>query len=313
MSDSPARTFSADFKRFFVRGLVVLLPTILTLWIVVYAYQFVDNTIAEPINRGIRLGMYELAPYWEPLRDWFDPSEEEIVAAMATAGAKPPLRDAVFLQLRDANIQQWWADRWYMDLIGLVVAIVAVYVAGRLLGGYIGRRVYRRLERLLARLPIFKQVYPSVKQVVDFLFAEGRARKFSRVVLCEYPRKGVWVMGFQTGPAFKRVEDMVGESVTVFIPSTPGTVTGYTAVLPRSDVVELPITVDEAIRFAVSGGVLVPDRQTPARLREREDAMLEELAAAAIKSPLPRDTASGDESRGTPLESGSSSRSGPTD
>src|SRR6185503_3039509 len=89
MADPSTRTFSSDFRRFFVRGLVVLLPTVLTLWIVVYAYQFVNTTIAEPINGGIRLGMYELAPYWQPLRTWFDPSESEIQAAMAAAGPKP--------------------------------------------------------------------------------------------------------------------------------------------------------------------------------------------------------------------------------
>jgi uncharacterized membrane protein len=305
MSDAPARTFSADFKRFFVRGLVVLLPTVLTLWLVVYAYQFIDNTIAEPINQGIRLGMYELAPHWQPLRDGFDPEEEEIAAALAVAGPKPPPRETLILQLREANIQKWWAARWYMDLIGLVVAIVAVYVAGRLLGGYIGRRVYRRLERLITSVPIFKQVYPSVKQVVDFLFSEDRAQKFSRVVLAEYPRKGVWVMGFQMGPGFKRAEEIAGESVTVFIPSTPGTVTGYTAVMPRSDVVELPITVDEAIRFAVSGGVLVPDRQLPARLREH--AMLGEPVQSVTFAAKSDATAPGG---GGPVNLGGPSRGG---
>jgi uncharacterized membrane protein len=305
MSDA-ARTFSADFKRFFVRGLVVLLPTVLTLWLVVYAYQFIDNTIAEPINGWIRLGMYELTPYWEPMRARFDPSAQEITAALAAAGPKPPTHAEMALRLREDNIHAWWSRHWYMDLIGLVVAIIAVYVAGRLLGGYIGRRVYRRLERLITSVPIVRQVYPSVKQVVDFLFAENRAQKFSRVVLAEYPRKGVWVMGFQMGPAFQRAEEIAGEAVTVFIPSTPGTVTGYTAVLPRTDVVELPITVDEAIRFAVSGGVLVPDRQLPARIREH--AMLEDgldrtvLGADPVEPSIPSAEA-GRTSRGTPAGS----------
>lgn len=275
MSDD-ARTFTTDFRRFFVRGLVVLLPTVLTLWIVVYAYQFVYRTIAEPINQGIRWSMYEFSPYWQPLRSWFDPTEEEITAALAAAGSKAPPRTDLVLSLREANIHQWWATHWYMNLIGLVVAIVAVYVAGRMLGGYLGRQVYRRLERLITSVPVVKQVYPSVKQVVDFFFAEDRTRKFSRVVLCEYPRKGVWVMAFATGPAFQRVEEMVGESITVFIPSTPGTVTGYTAVIPRKDVVDLPISVDEAIRFAVSGGVLVPDHSTSKHALET--AMLKSLS-----------------------------------
>ncbi len=274
MSDD-ARTFSADFRRFFASGLAVLLPTVLTLWIVVYAYQFVYRTIAEPINRGIRWCMHALSPHWEPLREWFDPTPEEIDAALMSAGGKVPPRSDVIISLRFANIQEWWAAHWYMNLIGLIVAIVAVYIAGRLLGGYLGRQVYRRMERLIVSVPILKQVYPSVKQVVDFFFAEDRTRKFNRVVLCEYPRKGVWVMAFATGPAFQKVVDMVGESVTVFIPSTPGTVTGYTAVIPRKDVIDLPISVDEAIRFAVSGGVLVPEHS--ASRAALKDAMLRSL------------------------------------
>jgi uncharacterized membrane protein len=90
-------------------------------------------------------------------------------------------------------------------------------------------------------------------------------------------------MAFATGPAFHRVEERVGESVTVFIPSTPGTVTGYTAVIPREDVVDLPISVDEAIRFAVSGGVLVPEHATSKA--EAKDAMLRSLAAAERTPP----------------------------
>lgn len=273
----PKSTFTADFRRFFVRGLVVLLPTVLTLWLVVYAYQFVYNAIAEPINQGIRWCMYEMAPYWQPLRTAFDPTDPDINEAIVSASGKLTRAEIIPI-LREANIEKWWTAHWYMNLIGLIVAIVVVYIAGRLLGGYLGRRVYRRIENLIISLPIVRQVYPSVKQVVDFFFAEDRTRKFSRVVVCEYPRKGVWVMAFATGPAFKRVEDMVGESVTVFIPSTPGTVTGYTAVIPRKDVVDLPISVDEAIRFAVSGGVLVPDHSTSKAAVE--DAMLASLAAA---------------------------------
>ena len=72
MSDQPPRSFAADFKLFFLRGLVVVLPSVLTLWIVVKAYQFVDSTIAEPINHGIRLAMHNLAPVWSPLSNAFD-------------------------------------------------------------------------------------------------------------------------------------------------------------------------------------------------------------------------------------------------
>ena len=240
MTTNPtARTFSSDFKRFFIRGLVVLLPSVLTLWIVVKAYQFIYNNIAEPINGWIKLGLIQLAKTWGPLRDHFGPP-----------------RDV------RANVNQWWeSNHWYLDVIGVIVAIVAVYVAGRLLGGFVGRQIYRRLEKFITALPVFKQVYPYVKQVVDFLFSDEKPMKFNRVVVCEYPRKGVWSVGFLTGPTMKSIAKESGDSVTIFIPSSPTPFTGYTITVPREEAIELPISVEEAIRFAVTGGVLIPPHQ----------------------------------------------------
>lgn len=264
MRDPSDRTFTADFRRFFLRGLVVVLPSVLTLWIVVKAYQFVDNTIAEPINRGVRLTIASTARVWSPLRSAFDPSPEEVEAEtrlVVASGRTAPPPETVLFRLRRDNIREWWTARWYMDLIGLVVAIVAVYIAGRMLGGFFGRRIYRRLEDFFTTLPIVKQVYPYVKQVVDFLFSDDKPIDFSRVVAVEYPRKGIWSVGFVTGSTLRSIQEHVGTSVTVFIPSSPTPFTGYTITVPRTELIELPITVEEAIRFAVSAGVLVPDHQ----------------------------------------------------
>jgi uncharacterized membrane protein len=241
MTTNPkARTFSSDFKRFFIRGLVVLLPSILTLWIVVKAYQFVYNNIAEPINGWIKLGLVQLSRAWSPLREFFG-SDQAAVAA---------------------NVEAWWVrHHLLLDVIGVIVAIVAVYVAGRLLGGFFGRRIYKRLERLVTAVPVFKQVYPYVKQVVDFLFSDEKPLKFNRVVVVEYPRKGIWSVGFLTGPTMKSIAKSSGDSVTIFIPSSPTPFTGYTITVPREEALELPISVEEAIRFAVTGGVLIPPHQ----------------------------------------------------
>ena len=89
MTSTPqARTFSADFKRFFIRGLVILLPSVLTLWIVVKAYQFVDNTIAEPINRGVRAALVQISGTWEPLERVFDDPVDNM-AHQFLRGARP--------------------------------------------------------------------------------------------------------------------------------------------------------------------------------------------------------------------------------
>lgn len=281
MSDPTARTFSSDFRRFFVRGLVILLPSVLTLWIVVKAYQFVDSAIAEPINGGVRLMMASAAPWWEPIREAFDPSPDQLATAK-TIPAFRGLGDEVMIpRLRAENIATWWADRWYMDLIGLVIAILAVYVAGHLLGGFLGKALYKRLERLITTLPIFKQVYPYVKQIVDFLFSDDKAIKFKRVVIMEYPRKGIWSLGFQTGGNLRAIEAKAGDAVTIFVPSSPTPFTGYTVTVPSDDVFDLPITVEEAIRFIVSGGVLIPEHQLiPAR--ELRPAPAEALSSLSL-------------------------------
>lgn len=264
MDHSSDRTFGSDFKRFFLRGLVVLLPTVLTLWLVVKAYQFVDNSFAEPINQSLRLAMAKATPAWDPLTRLFEPTLEAVEAERSEIlrnGGKEPDEGALLARLRSENVKAWWDAHWYLDLIGLIVAIVAVYIAGRLLGGFFGRRIYRKIEQVITTLPVFKQVYPHIKQIVDFLFSDDKKIKFNRVVVVEYPRKGIWSVGFQTGGAMRSVAEKSGDSVTVFIPSSPTPFTGYTITVPKDAVRELPISVEEALRFAVSGGVLVPDHQ----------------------------------------------------
>ncbi len=266
-TQTPARTFSSDFKRFFVRGLVILLPSVLTLWIMVKAYQFVDNNIADPVNGWIRLGLNNAAKVWEPLAEVkaFKPTLEEVTAERSALGI--PDTDtsqdaAIIAALRSAKIYNWWEARWYMRMIGIVVAIVAVYFAGRLLGGFLGRRIYRKIEGVITTVPVFKQVYPHVKQVVDFLFSDDRQMQFSRVVLVQYPRKGIWAIGLLTGDTMRSIATQSGDAVTVFIPSSPVPATGYTITVPRGDTIDLPISVEEAMRFTISGGVLIPPQET---------------------------------------------------
>jgi uncharacterized membrane protein len=278
-STRPARTFSADFKRFFVRGLVILLPSVLTLWILFKAYQFVDSAIAEPINGWVRLAIARATPAWEPLQLRFEPTEQAIdelylqrySPPLPLPGEKNVRRDKIRKELRVLAIRDWWRGHWYLDLIGLVVAIVTVYVAGRLLGGFVGRRLYKRLEDFITTLPVFRQVYPHVKQVVDFLFSDERSMRFSRVVGVQYPRRGIWSVGFVTGERGPGpLARVAGNVVTVFVPSSPTPFTGYTITVSRDEVIEIPMSVEEAIRFVVSGGVLTPDRadDTPASLPE---------------------------------------------
>ena len=265
------RTFSGDFRIFFVKGLAILLPSVLTLWIVVQLFMFVQTRVAEPINVGVRFSVIMLAPKILPKSKqpaWFVVTEKQVerLRDERLRQAQRAMPEAALRsKIRERNLKEFWDEHWYLRAIGLVVAIVLIYLAGRLLGGYIGRRIYVRLERFFTRLPVVKQVYPHVKQVVDFLFGGERDRiKFSRVVLVEYPRKGIWTIGLMTGDSMRAIAaTMDDECVTVFIPSSPTPFTGYTITVARSEAITLPITVEEALRFVVTGGVLVPASQAP--------------------------------------------------
>ena len=265
MSTQPDRTFSGDFRRFFVRGLAVLLPSVLTLWILVKAYQFIDRAIAQPINAGIRRGFVELASRWPSLERLVLPNhqdvEDESIRRLVT-GHPRASNDVVQYDLITENVETWWAE-WamLMDWIGILVAIVAVYIAGRLVGGFLGRHLQQWIEQGISKIPVFKQIYPYIKQVVDFVFGDDKPMQFNRVVVVQYPRKGIWSIGLVTGDTLKSIHDQAGDSITVFIPSSPTPFTGYTITVPKDEAHELPISIDEALLFTVSGGVLVPEHQ----------------------------------------------------
>jgi uncharacterized membrane protein len=220
-----ASQFWNDFRRFFLRGLAAVLPTVLTVIILLYAVDFVQEQIGRPINFGI---------------SW----------VLDRTPLEPPAGEA--------NWYKWWQDHWYMRGVGFVLAIIGVYFLGRFVASFIGRGVWRLIDRGLLRMPLIKLIYPSVKQVTDFLLSE-RKMEFSRVVAVEYPRKGIWSVGLVTGPGMGCLQEATGTALlSVFIPSSPTPVTGYTITVRREDVVDLALTIDEALRFTVSAGVVLP-------------------------------------------------------
>jgi len=277
-------------SRPFLRGLAVLLPSVLTLWLLVTAYQFIDSTIAEPINGGIRAAFIQIPKHFPNLAHSLsigpDQSTVEAVALTKNIGsddsiAMQELSNTLFAE----SVNTWWAEHPWMNLLGLLVAAIIVYICGRLVGGFLGRTIYKRIENLMVAVPVISKVYPYIKQLVDFLFSDSDNPKFSRVVAVEYPRKGIWSVGFMTGESLRAIKQKIPDSVTIFIPSSPTPFTGYTISVQRKDTIDLPITVEEAIRFAVSGGVLVPDHQAleqtgftpePAKIEHDQDSDQEE-------------------------------------
>jgi uncharacterized membrane protein len=263
----------------FLRGLAVLLPSVLTLWLLVKAYQFIDSAIAEPINTGIRSAFIQIPKHFPQIANSLaiGPDHDALVEAANTQNitenspAWIELSGEVFAE----SVNTWWAEHAWMNLLGLAVAAIIVYISGRLVGGFIGRTIYKRLEKLMVTVPVISKVYPYIKQLVDFLISDSDKPKFSRVVAVEYPRKGIWSVGFMTGDSLRTIEAKLPDSVTIFIPSSPTPFTGYTITVAKCDTIALPITVEEAIRFAVSGGVLVPDHQALENGLKQESAKID--------------------------------------
>lgn len=290
------RTFANDFRQFFIRGLVVLLPSVLTIWIVVQAYRFVDKNVAQPINAGVRLAVIEAVPYFVPLEDqpeWFQVSDQAVaneISIRQQQGLPPVQTEIIRTEIRKRALKAWWDKHPSLNFIGLGVAVVLFYLSGRILGSYLGRRITDRIERLIARVPIFKQVYPYVKQVVDFVLGE-RQIEFKSVVAVPYPRVGIWAVGFVTGRPLGAVTRHTGEEmVTVFIPSSPTPFTGYTIIVRRADVIELDLGVEQALRYVVSGGVLNPE-QAPLGQNPAAEPTLPATSAntaAAAAAPMPQ-------------------------
>lgn len=264
------------FRRFFFRGLGVLLPTVLTLWLLSVAFQFVNRKIAAPIDAGARWMLVTLSGEGLPLETLFRADAATIDSELAKEtrpGREPPRRSDIDRTLRSREVERWWEDRWYTAPFGFVVALILVWLVGTLVGGYVGKIAFRGLERLLHSLPIVRNVYPQVKQFVGFFLGEGdeesKQSKPTRVVLVPWPRPGMWAIGLVTGPALSAAEQEPGDSLTVFVPASPP-ISGFTMTVRKSEAIELPMTIDEALRYLVSGGVLVPPSPpgspTPPRL-----------------------------------------------
>jgi uncharacterized membrane protein len=224
-----------NVKRYFLRGLAVLLPTILTLWILAWGYGLLQEHVSIHINRGL-----VKAFVW--LHRSQGLSEEAIAQYQADL---------------EANFVRGFAG----SAVGLLIATVAVFLFGALLVSVIGRVLWRMVESLIMSTPVLRGVYPHVKQVTDFVLAPEQKRKsFLRVVAVEYPRKGLWSIGFVTGSGLKTVAGHAhGEFLTVLMPKAPALVSGYVITVPKEEALGLDMTVEEAFRFLVSAGVILPE------------------------------------------------------
>jgi uncharacterized membrane protein len=142
--------------------------------------------------------------------------------------------------------------------LGVVVAFLILLLTGVIAANFAGQRLIRAWESVLGRIPFVKSIYSSVKQVSDTLLS-SKGNAFRKALLVEFPRSGSWTIAFQTGtPATSVAPYLPGEHVSVYVPTTPNPTGGYFLMLPRTQVRELDMTVDEALKYIISMGVVAP-------------------------------------------------------
>ena len=164
-------------------------------------------------------------------------------------------------QYNNQYVRIVFMPRYFVVPLFLAVFIVVLYLVGSFIAAGVGRIIWNLFEGLIARLPLVRNVYSSVKQVTDFLFTDAEI-EFNRVVAVEYPRKGIWSIGFVTGESMIDISAAAQEPVlSVLMPTSPMPATGFTVTVKKSETVDLNLTIDQAIQFVVSCGVVVPGQQ----------------------------------------------------
>lgn len=142
--------------------------------------------------------------------------------------------------------------------LGVIVSLVLLLTTGVLATNYFGQRLMIMGEALLARIPLVRSIYNAAKQVIQAVFATN-SQAFRKVLLIEYPRKGLWTLAFLTGSNTEEFFAKDGEEMlSLFVPTTPNPTGGFLMMIAKKDVIELSMTVDEALKFIISLGVMQP-------------------------------------------------------
>jgi len=214
------RSLVSRIRRILITGLLILMPLLFTVTLLYFLFKIINAYITPLVRKMIDLIVSGV--FGAALRD-FEPF------------------------LRSLTIP-----------IGLLLTMLLVFLLGLLGTNLIGRRILKALDRLILRIPLVKSIYGAAQQLIQTIRFSHYAG-FSRVVLVEYPRRGIWTMGFLTQQypgGFDEFE--VGELVSVFLPTTPNPTSGWLVVTPRSEVRLLDLTIEEGLKFIISGGIVGP-------------------------------------------------------
>ena len=198
----------SPIRRYFITGLVVWVPLVITVWVLTLLVGTMDQTLL-----------------------------------LLPAAARP---------------EHWLGV--YIPGMGVVLTVLVVFLTGVFTANIIGQRLIRIAERALARIPVVNSIYNGVKQVSDTLFSPG-GQAFRKALLVQWPSPGMWTIAFLTGtPGGDVANHLQGDYVSIYVPTTPNPTGGYFVMIPRSAVIELDMTIDEALKYVVSMGVVAPGR-----------------------------------------------------
>ncbi|MGP1394226.1 MAG: DUF502 domain-containing protein [Inquilinaceae bacterium] len=175
--------------------------------------------------------------------------------------------------------------------VGVVIVVVTLTMIGAVTAGLLGRLLLRTSEQILARIPAVRTVYGATKQILESVLA-NQSNTFREVVLIEYPRRGIWAIGFITGTTKGEVQNLNAANLTnVFLPTTPNPTSGFLLFLPRDDIYVLDMTVEEGIKMVISAGIVTPPDRRPPEDQERpligyatEDSTAEAPTRASLET-----------------------------
>ncbi len=157
--------------------------------------------------------------------------------------------------------QQYRPEEWLgftIPGLGAILTLLVLLVTGVLAANIVGRSMVGLWESLLDRIPVVRSVYSAVKNFTEIVFS-GSGQSFKKVLLIEYPRKGIYSLAFQTATNLGEVQGRMGEEmICTFVPTTPNPTSGYIIIVPKRDIIELDMEIDEALKMIISLGVVVP-------------------------------------------------------
>jgi len=148
---------------------------------------------------------------------------------------------------------------WYWSLVSLVASILIICATGNLVRYYIGKKLFLIFENAILRIPLLNKIYSTIKQINE-AFTSTKKSSFKQVVLCEFPRKGIYSVGFITGDSHKAFSNHTTDNlISVFVPTTPNPTTGFIVLVPEQELIKLDMSVSEGIKFIITLGSVSPE------------------------------------------------------